>query len=193
MARGLSAAGACWGANATSLRQLPASPKQDNICSCATVRTLQRRGPFPRESQLPLARGRSGESQLGGEMTDDQSYGHVAVAFAEIARTSSPRERSGKRCNRSSISQSSPSRVATRPVSLFWPGHRSPRRCTHPRDRFGPIRRGGLGHHKDTLLDESLEGDGKQTSPRREHVGTRVKSANRWLFLLLTSQDKEQT
>ncbi len=52
-------------------------------------------------------------------MTDDQSYGHVAVAFAEIARTSSPRERSGKRCNRSSISQSSPSRVATRPVSLF--------------------------------------------------------------------------
>ena len=63
-------------------------------------------------------------------MTDDQSYGHVAVAFAEIARTSSPRERSGKRCNRSSISQSSPSRVATRPVSLFWPGHGLPRRCT---------------------------------------------------------------
>jgi len=196
MARGLSAAGACWGASATSLRQLPASPKQDNICSCATVRTLQRRGPFPRESQLPLVRGRSGESQLGGETTDDQSYGHVAVAFAEIARTSSPRERSGKRCNRSSISQSSPSRVATRPVSLFGrvTGHHAgvlppPR----PRDRFGPIRRGGLGHHKETLLDESLEGDGKQTSPRRENGGTRVKSANRWLFPLLTSQNKEHS
>jgi len=50
---------------------------------------------------------------------------------------------------------------------------------------------GGLGHHKETLLDESLEGDGKQTSPRRENGGTRVKSANRWLFPLLTSQNKE--
>ena len=196
MARGLSAAGACWSANATSLRQLSASPKQDNICSCATVRTLQRRGPFPKESQLPLARGRSGESQLGGEMTDDQSYGHVAVAFAEIARTSlrengrgnvatdrrfrSPHRRGLRRGRYLSFG-----RVTGHHAGVLPP----PR----PRDRFGLIRRGGLGHHKDTLLDESLEGDGKQTSPRREHVGTRVKSANRWLYLLLTSQDKEQT
>ena len=144
----------------------------------------------------PLARGRSGESQLGGEMTDDQSYGHVAVAFAEIARTSlrengrgnvatdrrfrSPHRRGLRRGRYLSFGR----------VTGHHAGVLSPPR---PRDRFGPIRRGGLGHHKDTLLDESLEGDGKQTSPRREHVGTRVKSANRWLFLLLTSQDKEQT
>jgi hypothetical protein len=31
--------------------------------------------------------GKWGERQLGGAMTDDQSYGHVAVVFAEIART----------------------------------------------------------------------------------------------------------
>ena len=63
-------------------------------------------------------------------MTDDQSYGHVAVAFAEIARTLFSARTVGETLQQIDCEDSSPSRVATRPVSLFWPGHGSPRRCT---------------------------------------------------------------
>jgi hypothetical protein len=52
-------------------------------------------------------------------MTDDQSYGHVAVAFAEIARTFFSARTVGETLQQIDCEDSSPSRVATRPVSLF--------------------------------------------------------------------------
>ena len=71
-------------------------------------------------------------------MTDDQSYGHVAVAFAEIARTLFSARTVGE-----TLQQIVDFAVLTvegcdaAGISL-WPGHGSPRRCTptpRPRDR----------------------------------------------------------